>query len=50
MWENQPGVGKICGSGICACDLFRPTSSNTTARELVVPWSRARTNGIETSR
>jgi len=35
--STQPACGKICGSAICACESLAPVSSNTIARELVVP-------------
>ena len=43
--STQPGCGKCCAISFCAAPSFRPRSSNTIARELLVPWSRARTWG-----
>jgi hypothetical protein len=41
--STQPGCGKICSNSRCALDTALPSWSNRMARELVVPWSRART-------
>src|SRR2546427_6521490 len=41
--STQPGRGKIWRNSFCAAARGRPRSSNTIARELVVPWSSART-------
>src|SRR5213595_317388 len=40
--STQPGVGKIWRNSFCANATTLPLWSNTMARELVVPWSRAR--------
>jgi len=40
--STQPERGKIWVISCCAMPSMRPASSNTIARELVVPWSRAR--------
>ena len=40
------GAGKICRNSRCADGDRRRRSSKTMARELVVPWSRARTWGM----
>src|SRR6267142_3806964 len=44
--STQPGCGKICRSSRWAAATAEPESSKTMARELVVPWSRARTKGM----
>src|SRR5258706_486433 len=41
--STQPGCGKIWRNSRCATDTGAPSWSNRIARELVVPWSRART-------
>src|SRR5262245_57387017 len=41
--STQPARGKICGNSRWATARIAPPSSKTMARELVVPWSRART-------
>jgi hypothetical protein len=41
--STQPGFGKCCGNSRCASPRIAPCSSKTIARELVVPWSSART-------
>ncbi len=40
--STQPGRGKCCGNSRWSKATTRPSRSNTIARELVVPWSRAR--------
>src|SRR5213596_2159589 len=40
--STQPGVGKIWRNSFCAEATTLPLWSNTMARELVVPWSKAR--------
>src|SRR5207237_10534447 len=40
--STQPGCGKICVNSFCAMLFIIPFLSNTIARELVVPWSKAR--------
>src|SRR2546421_8854465 len=40
--STQPGLGKIWRNSFCADATTLPLWSNTMARELVVPWSRAR--------
>ena len=35
--STQPGCGKICRNSACAIERTVPDSSNTIARELVVP-------------
>ena len=40
--STQPGWGKICRNSFCAVASWLPSRSKTMARELVVPWSRAR--------
>src|SRR2546423_4689081 len=42
LCSTQQGWGKICGNSFCATDLMEPAWSKTIARELVVPWSRAK--------
>src|SRR5687767_13549332 len=42
--STQPGWGKICLNSFCATETIFPFLSNKIARELVVPWSRERTN------
>ena len=41
--STQPPCGKICRNSCCAVARTAPVGSKTIARELVVPWSRART-------
>src|SRR5258706_1600611 len=41
--STQPGCGKIWRNSRCATDTGAPSSLKRIARELVVPWSRART-------
>ena len=45
--STHPGCGKICRNSCCATARTVPAWSNTSARELVVPWSRARTNAMD---
>jgi hypothetical protein len=40
--STQPGYGKYWGYSRWQLATAVPVSSNTIARELVVPWSRAR--------
>src|SRR6476620_3308757 len=47
--STQPGCGKICRNSRCATALIPPSRSNRIARELVVPWSKARMYGTESS-
>src|SRR5262245_2031201 len=39
--STHPGCGKSCVVSRCASARISPARSNTIARELVVPWSRA---------
>jgi hypothetical protein len=39
--STHPGCGKIWVNSFCATATIPPSASNTMARELVVPWSRA---------
>src|SRR5215213_3468641 len=41
--STQPGLGYSCVNSFCAMETTDPFLSNTIARELVVPWSNART-------
>jgi hypothetical protein len=41
--STQPGWGKNCRNSCWALATGNPARSNRIARELVVPWSRART-------
>ena len=43
--STQPGCGKICGNSRWATAATAPPWSKRMARELVVPWSRARMLG-----
>ncbi len=43
--STQPGCGKCWANSRCAAPRLRPRPSRTMARELDVPWSRARTYG-----
>src|SRR2546422_6118181 len=45
--STQPGRGKIWRNSFCAAEIIEPARSNKMARELVVPWSRARIYFIE---
>ena len=40
--STQPGLGKIWRNSFWATAMIEPRLSKTMARELVVPWSRAR--------
>ena len=40
--STHPDWGKICRNSRCATAQVVPFSSKTMARELLVPWSRAR--------
>ena len=42
--STEPGCGKCCVNSRCACATTRPAASNSSERELVVPWSSARMN------
>src|SRR5882757_9717137 len=42
--STQPDWGNICRNSCCAIPATWPCSSKRTARELVVPWSRAMIN------
>ena len=44
--STQPACGKICRNSFCATPRIAPSRSKTMARELVVPWSRARMNDM----
>ena len=39
--STQPGCGNIWGKGFCTLPAMRPSRSMSTARDEVVPWSRA---------
>ena len=43
LCSTQPGLGKICRKVFCARLTILPARSKRMARELVVPWSSART-------
>src|SRR6478735_1492961 len=43
LCSTQPARGKICSCSICPVSTIWPEWSKTMARELVVPWSMART-------
>ena len=42
--STQPALGKCWRNSCCATATTAPAASNSSARELVVPWSRAKTN------
>jgi hypothetical protein len=48
--STQPGCGKTWRNSRCATPRMLPSRSNTMARELVVPWSRAMTYCMESFR
>ena len=48
--STQPGCGKIWPNSRCATPRMVPARSNTMARELVVPWSRAMMHCMESLR
>ena len=47
--STHPGCGKCWANSCCAVPRTMPWRSNSSARELVVPWSRARMNVMSNS-